>query len=95
MYFGAKEKNAVTLPHSAQRKHAFLGKIKEISKTKKLPSRKKLALETCSSPRRAIHSHYLVCSKNSLLIVGKGTILYKELKFIFRSDRSDCTCVYS
>ena len=24
-YFGAKEKNAVTLPHSAQRKHAFLG----------------------------------------------------------------------
>ena len=25
MYFGAKEKNAVTLPHSAQRKHAFLG----------------------------------------------------------------------
>ena len=27
VYFGAKEKNAVTLPHSAQRKHAFLGKI--------------------------------------------------------------------
>ena len=25
VYFGAKEKNAVTLPHSAQRKHAFLG----------------------------------------------------------------------
>ena len=45
MYFGAKEKNAVTLPHSAQRKHAFWGEIKEISKTKKLPSRKKTALE--------------------------------------------------
>ena len=29
VYFGAKEKNAVTLPHSAQRKHAFLGKIME------------------------------------------------------------------
>ena len=40
VYFGAKEKNAVTLPHSAQRKHAFLGEI-----TKKLPSRKKIALE--------------------------------------------------
>ena len=28
--FRAKENNAVTLPHSAQRKHAFLGKIMEI-----------------------------------------------------------------
>ena len=44
VYFGEKEKNAVTLPHSAQRKHAFLGEIKEISKTKKLPARKKIAL---------------------------------------------------
>ena len=40
-----KRENAVTLPHSAQRKHAFLGKRKEISKTKKLPSRNKIALE--------------------------------------------------
>ena len=31
--------NIVTLPHSAQRKHAFLGKIKEMSNTKKLSSR--------------------------------------------------------
>ena len=45
MYFGAKEKNAVTLPHIEQRKHAFWGKIKEMSKTKKLPARKKIALE--------------------------------------------------
>ena len=45
VYFGAKEKNAVTLPHSAKRKHAFLGKTKEMSKTKKLPARKKVALE--------------------------------------------------
>ena len=30
MYFGKKRKNVFTLPHSAQRKHAFLGKIKEI-----------------------------------------------------------------
>ena len=43
-YFGSKEKNEVTLPHSAQRKHAFLGKIKEMSKTKKLPARKKIDL---------------------------------------------------
>ena len=44
VYFGAKEKNAVTLPHSAQRKHAFLGKIIEKSKKNKLPARKKIAL---------------------------------------------------
>ena len=45
VYFGSKEKNTVTLPHSAQRKHAFWGEIKERPKTKKLPSRKKIALE--------------------------------------------------
>ena len=45
VYFGSKVKNAVILPHSAQRKHAFLGKTKEIPKTKELPSRNKTALE--------------------------------------------------
>ena len=45
VHFEAEEKNAVTLPHSAQLKHAFLGEIKEISKTKILPARKKIALE--------------------------------------------------
>ena len=45
VYLGAKENNAVTLPHSAQRKHAFLGKIMEKSKKNKLPAREKIALE--------------------------------------------------
>ena len=45
MYFRAKEENAVTLPHISQKKHVFLGEIKEMSKTKKLPSIKKIALE--------------------------------------------------
>ena len=45
VYFGAKEKNAVTLPHSAQRKHTFIGKIIEKSKKNQLPARKKIALE--------------------------------------------------
>ena len=45
VYFGAKEKNAVTLSHSSQRKHAFIGKIKEMSKKEKLPARKRIALE--------------------------------------------------
>ena len=34
-----KDNNTVTLPHSAQSKHAFLGKIKEMSK-KKITSKK-------------------------------------------------------
>ena len=33
IYLGAEEKNSVTLPHSAQRTHEVLGKIKEMSKT--------------------------------------------------------------
>ena len=45
VYFGAKEDNAVTLPHSAQRKHAFTGKNQDVSKKNKYPARKKIALE--------------------------------------------------
>ena len=45
VYFGAEKKNAVTLPHSAQRKHAFIGKIKNMSKKNKFPARNKIALE--------------------------------------------------
>ena len=43
VYFGAKEDNAVTLPHSAVRKHAFMGESMESSK--KNPKRKEIALE--------------------------------------------------
>ena len=50
---------------------------------------------TCSSPGRAVPSHSLVCIENSLLIIGIVSILNKELGLIFRSDRSDHTCVYS
>ena len=45
VYFGGNTKNSVKLPHIAQRKHAFLGKIKDMSKKNKLPARKKIALE--------------------------------------------------
>ena len=44
MYFGAKGENVVILTHIAQRKHAFWGEIKKMSKTKKLPSRETIAL---------------------------------------------------
>ena len=39
VYFGDKEKISFILPHSAQRKHTFLGEIEEMSKTNKLPAR--------------------------------------------------------
>ena len=45
MHFVAKEKISFILPHSAQRKHTFLGEIEEMSKTNKLPSRRKIDLE--------------------------------------------------
>ena len=44
VYFGSENKNAVTLPQSAQRKHAFLGKIMEKSKKNKLTAKKKIDL---------------------------------------------------
>ena len=43
VYFGAKEDNSVTLPHSAVRKHAFMGKSMDSSN--KNPKRKKITLE--------------------------------------------------
>ena len=45
VYFGSEKDNVVTLTNSAQRKHAFTGKIKDFKKKNKLPARKKIALE--------------------------------------------------
>ena len=50
---------------------------------------------TCSRPRRDVRSNSLVCSEKSLLIVGIGPILDKELELIFRSNCSDRTFVYT
>ena len=45
VYLGEDKRNVVTLPHIAQRKHAFTGKIKNMSKKNKFPARNKIALE--------------------------------------------------
>ena len=45
VYFDAEKDNAVTLLHSAHRKHAFTGKIQDVSNKNKYPARKKIALE--------------------------------------------------
>ena len=60
LYFLAKEKNEVTLPHSAQRKHEFSGEIQNMSKNKKIPPRKKIGLEL-------IHQRLVHRSTRSLL----------------------------
>ena len=52
-------------------------------------------LETWSSPIFPLHSHYLVCIENHLLILGIGPILNEELELILQSDRYDCMCIYS
>ena len=44
VHFRAEKDNAVTLPHSAQRKHAFTGKIKNMSKKNRFPAGKKIDL---------------------------------------------------
>ena len=62
VYFVEKENNVVTLPHSAQRKHEFIGKIKEMSKKKKLPYRKKIALELITISKIRTHIHQIIVS---------------------------------
>ena len=55
VYFGSQKQNAVTLPHSAQRKNTFLGKIKDMSKKNQLTARKKIFIITTSEIRTQIH----------------------------------------
>ena len=45
VYFGKKKENSVTMPHSAHRKHAFLVKTKEKTKSNKIAPRKKFSLK--------------------------------------------------
>ena len=55
VYFGTEKKNAVKLPYSAQRQHAFLGRIKDMSK-KKITSKKENCFKiTTSEIRTQIH----------------------------------------
>ena len=55
----------------------------------------KMITRTWYSPRCPLRSHSLLCIESRLFIVGIGPILNKELKFIFRSEFSDCMYVYS
>ena len=55
VYFGEKEKNEVTLPHSAQRKHAFLGKIMKSQRKTNYQQKRNCFRITTSEIRTQIH----------------------------------------
>ena len=69
MYFRSKGKHAVTLPHTSQRKHAFLNEIKEMSKTKKLSSRKNISLELL---------HDILGHRSTVSLLARDTAIFWE-----------------
>ena len=76
----------------------YLIRVKRLTHLKRLGrvvTAQATTTETGSSPRFPLRSHSLVCTKNHLFFVGIGPILNKEIKFIYRSDESDRTYVYS
>ena len=88
VYFGAIEKNAATLKHIAQRKHIFLGEIKEVSKIKKLPSRKKIDLEL-------LH-HRLGHRSTRLFLAGDTANAWEDIELRIDPDPFITSCqIYS
>ena len=83
VYFRAKEKD-VTLPHSAQRKHALLGKIMEKSKKNKLPARKMIALEL-------LHQRLGHISTRSFFY-GDTVNVWEDVELIIYSDPFCTSC---
>ena len=87
VYFGEETKNAVTLPHSAQRKHAFIGKIKNMSKKNKLPARKKIALEW---------PHQILGNRSTRsLLAGDTANIWKDVELKIYPDPFCTSCQIS
>ena len=84
VYFGNKEKNVVTLSHSAERKHAFWEEINQMSKSKKIAPRKKVALELL---------HYILghISPRSLL-AGATDFFGKDIELTIYPDPFCTSC---
>ena len=87
VYFGADKRNAVTLPHSAQRKHAFTGTINNMSKKNKLPARNKIALEL-------LHQRLGHRSTRSLL-AGDTANVWEDLELRIYPDPFCTSCQIS
>ena len=78
MYFDYKEKNSITLPHIAQQKHAFWGRIKQTSKSKKLAPRKKVSFE--------LLQHILVLRSTRSLMAGDTSNFWKDIELRIYPD---------
>ena len=87
VYFVLKKKNAVTLPQSAKRNHAFLGGIKEMSKTNKLPLGKKISLEL-------LH-HILVHRSSISLLAGDNSNVWEDIQLRIDPDPFCISCQIS
>ena len=87
MYFGAYKINVVILPHSAQRKHAFTGKIKNMSKKNKFLARKKIALEL-------LHQRLGHRSTRSLL-AGDNATVWEDVELRIDPDPFCTSCQIS
>ena len=88
VYIGADKINAVTLPHSAQRKHSFIGKIKNMSKKNKFPARNKIALEL-------LH-HRLGHRSTISLLAGYTANIWEDIELRIDPDPFCTSCqIYS
>ena len=78
MYFGDKKENSVTLPHSEQKKHAFLIKTKEKDKSKKLAPRNKFALKLFHHRLGHISTRSLMAGDTANIWKGVGIRIHIE-----------------
>ena len=79
-----EKKKGVTLPHSAQRKYAFAGKIKNMSKKKKFLARKKIALEL-------LHQR-LGQRSNGSLLAGDTANFWEDVELRMNPDPFCTSC---
>ena len=87
VYFGAKDNNAVTLLHIAQRKHDFTGKNKDLSNKNKFPSRKKIALELL---------HLILAHRSTRsLLAGDTANVWEDVEFRIYPDPFCTSCQIS
>ena len=87
VYFGADKRNAVKLSLSAQRKHAFIGKIKNVSKKNKFPAKKKFALELLH--QRLGHRY------TRSLLAGDTANVWEDVELIIDPDHFCRSCPIS
>ena len=89
VYFGAKEDNAVTLAHSAVRKHAFMVKSMESSKknAKRNPKRNKISLE--------LMHHRLGHRSTRSLMSGDTANVWEDAELQIDSDPFCTSCKMS